>query len=194
MSPHQPFFSRQAIAAAAAFAGLLVGVIVLSAMSFVIMRDLQAQFESKTQTLELLRQQTSSRLVGKGRTAQSDPHAAVISAPSETVAASELHKAILGVLEMAGGSIHSIQAEATTDVMGEGLRRLNVQITFDAPIEALQRALFALETRIPFAFIDALSVQPTATVAAGDQPGRMLRVTLVASSYWKGFEPSSESH
>ena len=194
MNLRQPFFSRQAIAAIAVFAGLLIGVIVWDAMSFAAMQDLQAQFESKTHTLEVLRRQTGSTLVGKARTGLSDAHAAVISAPSETVAASELHKAILGVLESAGGSIHSIQAEATADVLGEGLRRLNVQITFDGPIEALQKALFNLETRIPFAFIDALSVQPAATAAPGDEPGRMLRVTLVASSYWKGLEPSSENH
>jgi general secretion pathway protein M len=108
------------------------------------------------------------------------------------VAASELHKAILASLDRAGGTVHSIQAEATTDVTDEGLRRLNAQVTFDGSISALQKVLFDLETSIPFIFVDSLLVQPTATATSDTKPAEMLRVSLVASSYWKAA--ATESH
>jgi len=186
--------SRQAAVAAAAFFAFLIVVMGWGTASLVATRDLQAQFEDKSRTLEALRRQTGERLVGGIRGAQSEVAAAAISAPSETVAASELHKAVLAVLEHAGGSVHSIQAEATTDVTGDGLHRLNAQITFDGSTDALQRVLFDLETGLPFVFVDSLLVQPAATLAPGEKPGQILRITLAASSYWKGLEPKAESH
>ena len=144
--------------------------------------------------MDVLKRQTVRNLSGGGNAVQPAARAAVISAPTETVAASELHKAVLASLERAGGAVHSIQAEATTDATDEGLRRLNAQITFDGSIGALQKVLFDLETTIPFVFINSLLVQPTATAAPATGPGETLRVTLVASSYWKSFDAGTNSH
>lgn len=83
-----------------------------------------------------------------------DTRGAVISAPTETLAASELHRRILATLEGSGGAVHSIQAEATTDSIGEGLRRLNAQVAFDSSMESLQKILFRLETATPFVFVE----------------------------------------
>jgi hypothetical protein len=193
MSTAQLSFSRQAFVAVAAFAGLLLAVIVWGAMYLVATRNLQNEFEAKSQALAVLKRQTLPKLSGSGNAVQPAARAAVISAPTETVAASELHKTILASLEQAGGAVHSIQAEATTDVIGDGLRRLNAQIAFDGSIGALQKVLFDLETAVPFIFVDSLLVQPTATAAPGAKAGGKLRVTLVASSYWKSFEASGNS-
>jgi Type II secretion system (T2SS), protein M subtype b len=181
-------FSRQALVAVAGFSALLLVVALWSTTFLVLARDLQHDFEVKSRTLDALRRQTVSTFSEGGKTVQSAAREGVISAPTGTIAASELHKVVLASLEQAGGAVHSIQAEATTEVFGEGLRRLNAQITFDGSIGALQKILFDLETARPFIFIDALHVQPTTTAARGTVLGDMLRVTLVASSYWKNFE------
>jgi len=188
MSAVLPPVSRQALTAAAGFFGLLLVVALWSAMYLVLARNLQHDFEVKSKTLDDLRRQTLSSFSASGRTTQSAATEGAISAPTGTIAASELHKTVLASLEQSGGAVHSIQAEATTEVFGEGLRRLNAQITFDGSIDALQKILFDLETAKPFIFIDSLHVQPTATGARAAELGDILRVTLVASSYWKNFE------
>ncbi len=194
MNTFQLSSSRQVLVAVAAFVGLAFAVILWGAVYLVAMHNLQTEFETKSQTLNLLKRQTLPRLSGGGNGVQQAVGEAVISAPTETVAASELHKSVLAALERAGGAVHSIQAEATTDVAGEGLRRLNAQIAFDGSIGALQKVLFDLETAIPFIFIDSLLVQPTTTSGPATKPGEALRVTLVASSYWKNLVAGSNSH
>jgi general secretion pathway protein M len=179
--------SHQVLAAVAGFFGLLLVVVLWSAAYLVVVRDLQHEFEVKSQTLATLKRQTQSRFSASGSLLQPAMEG-VISAPTGTIAASELHKSVLALLEKAGGAVHSIQAEATAEAFGEGLRRLNAQITFDGSIEALQRLLFDLETAKPYVFIDSLNVQPTSTAARGPELGETLRVTLAASSYWKNFE------
>jgi len=116
----------------------------------------------------------------------------VISAPTDTLAASELHKKVLEFLDDAGGSVHSIQAEVTNEVVDDGLRRLTVQTTFDSSTSALQKVLFGLETAVPFIFVDSMVVQPTTTSAAGTNVGDRLRTTLVVSSYWKALAATTK--
>ena len=154
MSTTQLSLSRQVWVSVAAFFGLLFAVIVWGAMYLVATRNLQAEFEAKSQALAVLKRQTLPKLSRSGNAVQPAVRADVISAPTETVAASELHKTILAALEQAGGAVHSIQAEATSDVIGDGLRRLNAQITFDGSIGALQKVLFHLETAVPFIFVE----------------------------------------
>ena len=152
MNSIQASFSRQAGLSVAVFVALVIGVVIWSVAYLVEIRDLQAEFDVKSQSLDALKLQTAPNLRGGGNVAQLPARAAVISAPTETVAASELQKAVLALLERAGGVVHTIQAEATSDVTGEGLRRLNTQIAFDSSMEALQKVLFELETAIPIRF------------------------------------------
>ena len=191
MSTIPASFSRQAVLSVVVFAALVFAMVVWSVAYLVEMRDLQAEFNVKTESLDALERQTVPKVPGGGNVLQLPARAAVIAAPTETVAASELQKAVLALLEHAGGVVHTIQAEATSDVTGEGLRRLNTQITFDGSMDALQKVLFDLETAIPFVFVDSVLVQPTATAAPGAKVGETLRVTLVASSYWKGLDTSA---
>jgi general secretion pathway protein M len=191
MSTIQASLTRQAVLSVAVLVTLVLGMVIWSVTYLVEMRDWQSEYDVKSQSLDSLKRQTAPKLPGGGNVSKLPAHGAVISAPTETIAASELQKAVLALLERAGGVVHTIQAEATSDVTGEGLRRLNTQIAFDSSMEALQKVLFELETAIPFVFVDSLLVQPTATAAPGAKAGETLRVTLVASSYWKSLETSA---
>jgi hypothetical protein len=180
----QHYFSRQAVVAVAVFFGLLLTIIFGGVALIWTNHDLQSEFDSKSRVLASLGGQVPLN-TNASRTLAPTLLAA-IPAPTETVAASQLHQTILTALDEVGGSVHSIQAEATTDTIGDGFRRLNAQIDFDCSMGALQKLLFHLETAIPFIFIDSIVVQPTAASANGAMSGEMLlRVTLVTSSYWK---------
>jgi len=184
---------RQALGAVAAFFGLLLAVLLWSVTFVKANADLQRQFDAKSRVLDSLRGQALPNATVDGEPLALTPQSTVISAPTETIAASELHKSILRSLEQAGGAVHSIQAEATTDSTGDGLRRLNAQINFDGSIETLQKVLFDLETALPFVFVDSIVIQIAPTSTPGAKVGQSLRVTLVASSYWKSREANAKS-
>ena len=176
--------SRQSIIAVTAFLGLLLATIVWAAAFSLMNKDLQSDFEAKSIVMERLRAQpgVSSRN-GSARFSANDM---VMAAPTETLAASELQKMILAFVDEAGGAVHSIQAEVGNDVVADGLKHLNAQATFDSSVDALQKALFAIENAVPFIFVDSLVVQPALTSASSNTDDR-LKVTLVVSSYWKSF-------
>jgi len=182
---------RQSLISVAAFLGILLATIAWGVNSMLVNNDLQSQFELKSQLMDRLRAQSgvASRNGGSARFLMSDM---VISAPTDTLAASELHKKVLEFLDGAGGSVHSIQAEVTNEVVDDGLRRLTVQTTFDSSTGALQKVLFELETAVPFIFVDSMVVQPTTASAAGTNVGDRLRITLVVSSYWKALAATTK--
>jgi general secretion pathway protein M len=111
---------------------------------------------------------------------------AIISAPSETVAASTLQQYLLDRLEQAGGSVQRVKAETGRDAKSDGMRRVTAEIVFDASNDALQHLLFDLETGTPFVFVDTLSTKPASaseTAKTGTNP-EVLRSSLIVSSYW----------
>jgi hypothetical protein len=182
--------TRQARLAVAAYSVVLLGTIIWGVVLSTSARDLQVEFDTKSRVLEDLRAEALPGIAPGASTRLNAP-SLVISAPSETVAASILQKQILASLADSGGSIHSIHAEASNEVNAEGLRRLNAQLTYDSSIGSLQRLLFKLETAVPFIFIDSVAAHPAATVAPGTKLGDTLQVTLVASSYWKSVDASA---
>jgi Type II secretion system (T2SS), protein M subtype b len=185
--------SLRTIGAVAAFLGLLLLTIFLGVGYLITNRDLQDEFETKTRMLETLTLRARQTVSAGGNPAQVTTESAVIAGSTETVAASELQRSILTAVQDSGGSVHSIQAEVTTDKVDDGLRRLSAQTTFDSSLVSLQKALFGLETKIPFIFIESISVQP-APISVSGATTELLRVTIVASSYWKSFSANGDAH
>ena len=180
--------NRQSIVAIGVFFGVLIAACAWG-LSFVVANHrMQSEFEAKSQILDDLRHRAVINRANDGRIAE-DTRGAAISAPTETLAASDLHRRILATLESGGGAVHSIQAEATTETIGEGLRRVNAQVAFDSSIDSLQQILFHLETAIPFVFVE-LDCRPVDTdPCPRPKNGDLLRITLSVSSYWKSSEP-----
>ncbi len=170
---------RQSLIAVIVFFGLLVGTVLWGAIFLLVNQGLREKFDAKTQIFEQLRRRPTLAL--GGNVARLNDQAATIAAVSETLAASELQKAVLASLDTAGGSVRSIQADSSKNVAEDGLRILSAQLTFDSSLGALQEFLFAIETAMPYIFVDSMIIQPSNPSAGADR----LRVTLAASSYWK---------
>lgn len=182
----QVYLSRQASIAVAAFVGIILATIIAGATFARRDQELQNEFNEKSRVLLSLGDRMPLNSAAKGAADLQLTRLATITAPTETVAASQLSEIILTELKEAGGTVHSIQAETTTDTIDDGLRRLNAQINFDSSMDALQKLLFHLETAMPFIFVDSIVVQPAPTSENGTISAEvLLRVTLVASSYWK---------
>jgi type II secretion system (T2SS) protein M len=178
---------RQLIFAVSGLLGVLLVAASWGAVAWIANTHLQGQLETKTHALDDLKAQVEA-IHSKGSFVPVSTRVSIIGAPTETIAASDLHKKLLASVQQAGGSVHSIQVEITNDSTGSDLRRITALVAFDGSIDALQRALFALETAIPFIFVDAMTVQPAQTSSASGKIGETVRVTLRASSYWKSAE------
>jgi hypothetical protein len=181
---------RQSIFAASGLLGMLLFAASWGVVSVTTNGQLQRDLETKTHTLDDLKEQVDA-LRGKGSSVPLSTRLTTIAAPTETIAASDLHKKILASIQQAAGSVHSIQAEVTNDATAAGLRRLTAVIAFDGSIDVLQKVLFALETATPFIFVDAMTVQPAQTSSTTGKIGETVRVTLNASSYWRSTEAKS---
>jgi general secretion pathway protein M len=174
MNPLTLVPSRQRRTSAALYAAIALLVLVWAIMFSSSNGSLQAEIEAKSQLLEGIQRRGGSEKRGAGAA-----QFAVISAPTETVAASTR-------LEQAGGTVQRVQAETGRDAKSDGMRRVTAAIVFDASSDALQHLLFDLETGTPFVFVDTLSAQPASpsgTAKTGISP-EVLRSSLVVSSYW----------
>jgi general secretion pathway protein M len=183
MNPSMLIPARQRRTSAALCLALALSVLLWAVMFWSINGSLQAEIEAKSQLLEGMQRRAGSER-GRNDAAQF----AVISAPTETVAASTLQQYVLDRLERAGGTVQRVQAETGRDAKSEGMRRVTAEIVFDASSDALQHLLFDLETGTPFVFVDTLSTQPVSpsgTAKTGISP-EVLRSSLVVSSYWSG--------
>jgi general secretion pathway protein M len=181
----QGHFSGQAAIAVGGFFCLLLAVVTLCVALMWRNQELQSEFDYKSRVLAGLGVERRLDMGANVVPAKLSTRLEAISAPTETVAASQLDEIISTALDEAGGSVISIQAQATTETIDNSLHRLTAEINFDSSIDALQKLLFHLETAIPYIFIDSIVVQPASASLNGAISGEvLLRVTLVASSYW----------
>jgi len=173
--------SRQKRISVALYAAIAFLVLSWAIIFSSINGSLQVEIEAKSQLLEGMQ-----RRGGAEKREAVATQFAVISAPSETVAASTLQQYLLDRLEQAGGSVQRVQAETSRDAKSDGIRRVTAEIAFDASNDALQHLLFDLETGTPFVFVDTLSTKPVSaseTTKIGMNP-EVLRSSLTVSSYW----------
>ena len=176
---------RPPILASAAFLGLLLLLAICASSYRAASLNLQQQFEAKSRVLAALERQGVLNREPLKENADG-VRSEAISAPTGTLAASEIQTGMVDLIEQAGGILHSIQAQVTSDTNEDGLRRLKTQVIFDASNEALQKVLFKLETAKPYNFVDSLIVQPTQSAGSAKPAWETLRITLDASSYWHG--------
>jgi general secretion pathway protein M len=173
--------SRQRRISVALCAAIALLVLFWGIMFWSINGSLQVEIEAKSQLLEGMQRRGGSEKRGADAA-----QFAVISAPSETVAASRLQQFLLDRLEQAGGSVQRVQAETGRDAKSGGMRRVTAEIVFDASNDALQHLLFDLETGTPFVFVDALSTKPASASETAKMGinSELLRSSLIVSSYW----------
>jgi len=174
--------SRQRRISLALYAAIAFLVLFWAIMFSSINGSLQVEIKAKSQLLEGMQ-----RRGGSDKREAVAAQFAVISAPSETVAASTLQQYLLDRLEQAGGSVQRVQAETSRDAKSDGgMRRVTAEIVFDASNDALQHLLFDLETGTPFVFVDMLFTKPASAseTAKIGMNAEVLRSSLTVSSYW----------
>lgn len=168
---------------------LLVGMVLLAlGAGFWAWQGVEAATAERDARLDLydtLRRANPQRLPAglAGEIDRRDPY---LAGESETLAAADMQKRIRGLIEAAGGEVFSAQLLLKSE--GETPeRRIELQVVFEAGIEAIQKALYEIETGAPFGFVDELAIQPARGVSTEkpEEEGRLLRSTLTVTSYWR---------
>lgn len=178
-----PSVSGGRIAVAYAFLGLLAAL--AAATAFVVtasVGDMEAAVAAKSELLADLRARALP-VSRAGAGPAVPPEAAYLAGETEAVAANLLQQKVTAAVEQAGGTPASVGVTEVVDGIG-GSRRIGVEIAFAAGIDAVQAALFALETGVPYVFTDALTLDSEAAGEAGGGDPR-LRATLRVSGYWR---------
>lgn len=177
--------SRQRLLAGGLFVALVVVTAGALLWAWQVYEVQQAEISAKAELLDSLKRHTPQRL-GQARPGDIDRRDPYLAGESETIAAANMQRRIRGLVETAGGQVFSSQLLMKSE--GDTAdRRIELQLVFEGRMEAVQAALFEIETGAPFGFVDELAMAPARSEQVGDpaEAGRVLRTTLTVSAYWR---------
>jgi general secretion pathway protein M len=179
-----PSANRERIISVAAFATLVLICVATIGVLFdaraVALRELTERRDGLERLEARVRQNA-------GRPIAAAPPAAFIEAPTQGLASAALqaHLAQLAEAQHAGLVLSGEETAKREDASDT----IRLEATLDMNTKALRALLYQLESGTPYAFVDALAVQP-ATVAAGraaEDP--LLRATLSLRAFWRKGTP-----
>jgi hypothetical protein len=106
---------------------------------------------------------------------------------SVAIAGAALQAEVKRVIAQSGGEVKSVLGLAPAEEMG--LQRVALRLDLRASLDSLQRVLLALETHVPFIFVDGLAAR--ASEAASDQKAHepVITIRLDLSSYMRAATP-----
>jgi general secretion pathway protein M len=180
----EPSANRERIISVAAFATLVLICVATIGVLFdaraVALRELTERRDGLERLEARVRQNA-------GRPIAAAPPAAFIEAPTQGLASAALqaHLAQLAEAQHAGLVLSGEETAKREDASDT----IRLEATLDMNTKALRALLYQLESGTPYAFVDALAVQP-ATVAAGraaEDP--LLRATLSLRAFWRKGTP-----
>jgi general secretion pathway protein M len=149
--------------------------------------SLQARSEAvneltqRREVFSRLEARARSGINGAGARTTAAPAAALLQAASAGIAAAQLQSYLSQIAGTQRATLISYGAEpARREDSPDSIR---IQATLDIPQTALQGLLYALESRTPYVFIDALALQLSSKQRAASDP--MLRLTLSLHALWR---------
>lgn len=111
----------------------------------------------------------------------------LMEAPSQTLAAADLQQQVKALVEESGGTLVSVQP---TDPRPAGpYVRVGLNVRLITSIDALQRVLYALESRLPVVVIDEMQLLARTAprnARRGEAPGEELVVRLQLAGFVGG--------
>jgi Type II secretion system (T2SS), protein M subtype b len=109
---------------------------------------------------------------------------------TEAIAAAAVQRTVDDIVEKAGGRVVESQilpVEATE----EPANRIDLRASFESDINALQKALYDIETHLPMMVVRSMSVRSFVSPGRGnaDEKNPVLQVTLVITGFWTAGQP-----
>jgi general secretion pathway protein M len=174
-------FTASPVAAAAAYAGLVVVLLFMVVNSIADVLGQRAEVASSATMLEQLegRRPAAARGPDNGTMPSGS---AFLEGATVTIAGATLLQRVAASVAKFGGNVLSSQLELQGTQAKSGFLSMITSCEIDQP--ALQPLLYELEAGMPFLFIDQLVVQPP-NASSGSQNVR-LRILLAVSGQWRG--------
>jgi general secretion pathway protein M len=174
-------FTASPVAAAAAYAGLVVILLFMVASSVADVLGQRAEVASSTTMLEQLEGRSSVAARGSVGNATMPSGSAFLEGATVTIAGATLLQRVAASVTKFGGNVLSSQVELQGTQSKSGFLSMIASCEIDQP--ELQPLLYELEAGMPFLFIDQLVVQ-SPNVSSDSQTAR-LRILLAVSGQWR---------
>jgi general secretion pathway protein M len=180
----EPSANRERIISVAAFATLVLICVATIGVLFdaraVALRELTERRDGLERLQARVRQNA-------GRPIAAAPPAAFIEAPTQGLASAALqaHLAQLAEAQHAGLVLSGEETAKREDASD----MIRLEATLDMNTKALRALLYQLESGTPYAFVDALAVQPASVAAGRAAEDPLLRATLSLRAFWRKGTP-----
>jgi general secretion pathway protein M len=180
----EPSANRERIISVAAFATLVLICVATIGVLFdaraVALRELTERRDGLERLEARVRQNA-------GRPIAAAPPAAFIEAPTQGLASAALqaHLAQLAEAQHAGLVLSGEETAKREDASDT----IRLEATLDMNTKALRALLYQLESGTPYAFVDALAVQPASVAAGRAAEDPLLRATLSYRALWRKGTP-----
>jgi general secretion pathway protein M len=174
-------FATSPMLAAAAYAGLVIALLVMVVGSIV---DVLGQRAAVAASAAMLEQLDGRKVAPGGRStdAAMPSGSAFLEGATVTIAGAALLQRVAGAVTKLGGNVLSSQLDVQGTPSKAGFVSMIASCEIDQP--ALQPLIYDLEAGMPFLFIDQLAVQaPTTSQGEGK-----LRILLAVSGQWQGVK------
>lgn len=168
--------------AAAAYAGLLLALLLMAILSIADLLRQRAEVTTSAAMLEQLEGRRPAVAGGQPAYAAMPSGSAFLEGATVTVAGAALIQRVAGAVTKFGGNVLSTQVELKGTQSKAGF--LSILASCEIDQVGLQQLLYDIEAGMPFLFIDQLVVQAPSTLSSSSN-GK-LRILLTVSGQWQG--------
>ncbi len=185
MSAAAANFDRKRFGAVALFAVLLLGGVIWIAWASLAVSTVGERLAQQREQLDALA--TRTRSLGAGA-ANAGGEAFQVYFPGETqaIAAAVVQRTVDDIVGKAGGRV--VESQILPVQPGEETaNRIDLRASFEADIDALQKALYEIETHLPMMIVRSMSARSFVTAGRADaeEKNPVLQVALVVSGFWE---------
>lgn len=181
-------FDTRRFAAVALFAVLLLAGILWIVWASVAVSTIDAQLTQQQGQLDALA--TRTRNLTANANGEATGFDVYFPGGTQAIAGAAMQDTVADVVEKAGGRVVESQilpVETSEDVAN----RIDLKATFEADIDALQKALYDIETHLPMMMVRSMSVRSFVSVGRrdSDEKNPVLQVALTISGFWTAERP-----
>lgn len=179
-------FDTKRFAAVAIVAVLLLAGLIWIGWASLAVSAIQDRTEQQRDQLSSLIERSKGLVGGDSDNAGGDNGISVyFSGNTPAIAAAAVQHTVDNIVDDAGGRVVESQI-LPVDQNEDDAHRIDLRASFEADIDALQAALYDIETHLPMMMIRSMSARSFVSRGSGepDEEDPILQITLVVSGYW----------
>jgi len=178
-----PQASPRRILALLVVAAIIVVPTLWIAWSLSVASEVAGSNRDQAATLDSLKTRLVALTVGQGA-AEGATASVFLPGATPAIAGAALQRIVADTVEGAGGQIEESEISRSGSEPEEP-GAINLRVSFNADLPALQRVIFELETRAPILAMEGISIEANEAAAAGEGTSPTLNVVLLVRGHWE---------